>query len=179
MTLDDFGRYLRLCVAEFCSSDLAMREAEQKRSQLMNASSLVKRRGGGGSSSSSGGSSLARADASQFVCDFVNGFRSCLNKIKAAEAARQPPYDVIVSAYGFNGESVITSMGELVKAIREEVSYAHWAPVIAYSMETQEARNHRNHWHALRDGAVGYAAASLMKLLSVLDQVLGLPRFEM
>jgi hypothetical protein len=36
-----------------------------------------------------------------------------------------------------------------------------------------------NHWHALRDGAVGYAASNLMDLLHVLESVLGQNRFEL
>jgi hypothetical protein len=102
MTLGDFQRYLQLCVAEFSECDLRLREAERRRVAMTRAAGAIH--------SAAAAASLVPLkpiDVARFKCDRVWGFHTSFTAMQQRAEQNLPPYDVLISAFGFNVRATV------------------------------------------------------------------------
>ena len=100
MTLGDFQRYLQLCVNEYVECDLRLREAERRRVAMTRSAGAVHVHTAAAAAAVQ--APLKPIDAARFKCDRVWGFYTSFASMQQRAEQNLPPYDVLISAFGFN-----------------------------------------------------------------------------
>ena len=102
MTLGDFQCYLQLCVTEYIECDLHLREAERRRVAMTRSAGAVHMHAAAAAAALA---PLKPIDAARFKCDRVWGFEVSYLSMHQRAEQNLPPYDVLISAFGFNVRS--------------------------------------------------------------------------
>lgn len=104
MTLGDFQCYLQLCVAEFSECDLRLREAERRRVAMTRSAGAVH---SAAATAAAAVVPLKAIDVARFKCDRVWGFHTSFTSMQQRTEQNLPPYDVLISAFGFNVRATV------------------------------------------------------------------------
>ncbi len=107
MTLGDFQRYLQLCVAEFSECDLRLREAERRRVAMTRAAGAIHSASAAAAAAAASLVPLKPIDVARFKCDRVWGFHTSFTAMQQRAEQNLPPYDVLISAFGFNVRATV------------------------------------------------------------------------